>query len=166
VRNALKRSTQDTLTNPVTGLPEGTVVDERLNECLSRETWGLLSVSLLNVDRFRDAYGFVASDDVMRAVSMMIHNAMRELGINDGFLGQVAPNVFIAIVSPASMPAFEERIHSRLEQSLDYFYPIRDRDQMSRHPDKLAVRIGKFEPGESFEGLVQFKDEILRRKSI
>jgi len=77
VRNALRRTAQGTLTNPVTGLPEGTLLDERLSECLESDGWALLQISLENLDAFREAYGFVASDDVQRAVSLMTFNAVR-----------------------------------------------------------------------------------------
>lgn len=80
VRNALQRSSQGTLTNPVTGLPEGPLVDERLEACLARDGWALLLVSLENLEGFRESYGFVASDDVLRAIHLMIRNAIRELG--------------------------------------------------------------------------------------
>jgi DNA-binding response OmpR family regulator len=76
VRNALRRSNQPTLTNPITALPEGVLVDERLRECLEGGEWALLSISIQNVDRFREMYGFVTSDDVLRAVSLMVHNAV------------------------------------------------------------------------------------------
>jgi len=61
VRNALRRSVQGTLTNPVTNLPEGVLVDERLGECLDSTEWGILLIGLENLDGFREAYGFVAS---------------------------------------------------------------------------------------------------------
>jgi len=75
IRNALRRAEQDTLTNPVTGLPDGKLVDERISECLNKITWTMLIVSLENLDIFRESYGFVASDDVMRAVSLMIQSS-------------------------------------------------------------------------------------------
>lgn len=94
LRNALHRATQDTLTNPVTGLPDGTLVDERISDCLHRLSWTMLIVSLENLDIFREAYGFVASDDVLRAVSLMIHNAMKEPRQPGGFLGAFGTDRF------------------------------------------------------------------------
>jgi len=71
-RNALRRAEQDSLTNPVTGLYRtARWWIERITECLHRFTWTMLIVSLENLENFRETYGFVASDDVMRAVSLM-----------------------------------------------------------------------------------------------
>lgn len=143
VRNALKRMTQGSLTNPVSGLPEGPLVEERLSEVIHKSGWALLHISIDHLDTFREAYGFVASDDVMRAISLMIHNTMKETGSTEDFLGHLSPTDFAVVVSPASLEPFQERIRSRLEQSLDYFYPIKDREQASKRQDRLAIQISE-----------------------
>jgi len=166
VRNSLRRMGQGSLTNPVSGLPDGALVDERLGECLQKQGWALLLVSLENLDSFREAYGFVASDDVLRAVSLMIHNAMREVGGADDFLGHINPTDFALVVSPVNLPALQERILSRLEQSLDYFYPIRDREQAAELPHRLAIKtaqIPSLDDGR-FDSVEQLKLELLRLK--
>ena len=143
VRNALKRVSQGSLTNPVSGLPEGPLVEERLSEVIHKSGWGLLHIAISHLEAFREAYGFVASDDVLRAISLMIHNTIRETGSPDDFIGHISPTDFVIVVSPANMPPFQERIKSRLEQSLDYFYPIKDRENASQQPDRLAVQINE-----------------------
>lgn len=140
VRNAIRRSAQGPLTNPVTGLPEISLVDERLRECLERESWSTLLISLVNLDFFREAYGFVASDDVLRAVGLMIQNAVRELGNPSDFVGQFSPTEFILVTRPNRAPLLQKRVHSRLNQALDYFYPIKDRLSL-RSDQKLAISL-------------------------
>ena len=165
IRNALRRAEQDTLTNPVTGLPDGTLVDERISECLHRLSWTMLIVSLENLDVFREAYGFVASDDVMRAVSLMVHNATKELGGRDDFLGHLGPTDFVLITGPEQATNLQDRIRSRLEQSLDYFYPIKDRDQASMPKLRLAVHTASLVAGEkSFASVDEIKAELSNRK--
>jgi DNA-binding response OmpR family regulator len=165
VRNALRRATQDTLTNPVTGLPEGDVVEEKLNDCLRKDSWGLVVISLENLDVFREYYGFVASDDVMRAVSLMIQNSMRETGGTEDFLGHLSPTEFLLIVSLNNTNSMDERIRTRLEQSLDYFYPIKDRDQAAMLKNRLAIRAGHVLSGErKFTSLDEIKTELMHCK--
>ena len=165
VRNALRRASQDTLTNPVTGLPEGSLVDEKLEECLRQDHWALVVVSLEHLDAFREHYGFVASDDVMRAVSLMIHNSIRELASPDSFLGHLSPTDFILFVDAGLAASMEERVRTRLEQSLDYFYPIKDRDQAMSQRNRLAIKTGHLVHGEmKFEAVAEMKAEILSRK--
>ena len=143
VRNSLERTVQSTLTNPVSGLPEGALVDEHLAKCLQQDSHSLLLVSLENLEVFRELYGFVASDDVLRAVSLMIHNAMREIGSTDAFLGHITASDFALIISKESAPVLLERIISRLEQSLDYFYPVRDREKAASWNNRLAIKTAK-----------------------
>jgi DNA-binding response OmpR family regulator len=166
VRNSLRRTEQSTLTNPVTGLPEGALVDERLLECLNEEDWALLQVSIENLSAFRDAYGFVASDDVLRAISLMIHNAIRSVGGSNDFLGQVGPTDFILVTSLQSLPALVDRIGSRLRQSLDYFYPLKDRDKKDMK-ERLAVKLIDLAPeGGAFETVEEIKSELSLRRNI
>jgi DNA-binding response OmpR family regulator len=143
VRNALKRVSQGSLTNPVSGLPEGPLVEERLSDVIHKSGWALLHVSIRHLDAFREAYGFVASDDVLRAISLMIHNTMRESGSAEDFIGHISPTDFVVVVPPNNLPPFQERIKSRLEQSLDYFYPIKDRENASKQPNRLAIHINE-----------------------
>lgn len=164
VRNALRRSTQSTLTNPVTGLAEGILVDERLMECLDSSGWAMILIVLDNLDGFREAYGFVASDDVQRAVSLMIHNAMRGVGGSNDFVGQMSGTEFVLVTEPGSLTPLLERIRTRLEQSLDYFYPLKDRGQSSFAGKRLGVRIGQLLASEGpFVDLEALKTELRRR---
>jgi DNA-binding response OmpR family regulator len=162
VRNSLRRTQQDTLTNPVTSLPEGELVDERLTETLTASNAALMLVTLNNLDIFRDHYGFVASDDVMRAVSMMLQNALRDTGNGNDFLGHLSATEFILVLESASLASMEERVRTRLEQSLDYFYPIKDRDQAISRENRLAVKIGTLLPsGKKMKTLEELKKALL-----
>jgi CheY-like chemotaxis protein len=165
VRNALRRMTQGSLTNPVSSLPEGALVDERLGEVLQKDGWAVLLVSLENIDPFRELYGFVASDDVLRAVSLMILNTMRELNNPDDFLGHLSAADFVLVVTPANLPILLERLRNRLEQSLDYFYPIKDREQASRRKDRLAIKMADIDSVTGrFETAEQLKMELFSNK--
>jgi DNA-binding response OmpR family regulator len=162
VRNSLRRTQQDTLTNPVTSLPEGELVDERLTESLSAGNAALMLVTLKNLDVFRDHYGFVASDDVMRAVSMMLQNALRDTGNSNDFLGHLSATEFVLVMESASLAGMEERVRTRLEQSLDYFYPIKDRDQAMSRESRLAVKIGTLLPsGKKIKNLEELKKVLM-----
>ncbi len=142
VRNAFRRSTQDTLTNPVTGLPEGLLVDEHLNKCLKEQDWAILITSLENLDPFRELYGFVASDDVLRAVSLMLENMTRDRVSGINFLGHLGPTEFILITTlQPAWPLFH-RLGKRFVNALDYFYPIKDREKANLLGKRLEIKTG------------------------
>jgi DNA-binding response OmpR family regulator len=163
IRNVLKRSRQDSLTNPVTGLPEGPLVDERLSDCLQKDGPGALGIIIENIEQFRDAYGFVAKDDVLRAISLILNNVIRESGYTeDGFVGHLTPTDFVMTLPQHSLPLMQERIRTKLEQSLDFFYPMKDRSNLE---NRLTIRINIVSPSEQhLTGLAQLKTEVLKRK--
>jgi PleD family two-component response regulator len=164
VRNALKRVSQESLTNPVSGLPEGPLVEERLSDVIHKSGWGLLHICIRHLDSFREAYGFVASDDVMRAISLMIQNTLKEEGSAEDFLGHISPTDFVVVVPPGNLLSFQERIRSRLEQSLDYFYPMKDREQASQREDRLAIQISEVPAVYGrFSSVDQLKKDLLNK---
>ncbi|HET6596408.1 MAG TPA: response regulator [Anaerolineales bacterium] len=164
VRNALKRISQESLTNPVSGLPEGPLVEERLSDVIHKSGWGLLHICIHHLDSFREAYGFVASDDVLRAISLMIQNTLKEDGTAEDFLGHISPTDFVVVVPPSNLPAFQDRIRSRLEQSLDYFYPMKDREQAAKRVDRLAVQISEVPSVYGrFSSVEQLKKDLLNK---
>jgi DNA-binding response OmpR family regulator len=165
VRNVLRRASQDNLTNPVTGLPEGKLVDEQLRQCLQRSEWTALVISLENLDTFRSIYGFVATDDVMRAVSLMLQNAVRDNGSPGDFLGHIDSAVFVLVTVPEVALILENRICGRLERSLEYFYPIKDREKSARDNKRLVFNIRALQSSNAqISTLEELKDSFWRKQ--
>jgi len=165
VRNTLKRVSQGSLTNLITGLPEGALVDEKLSEALGKDGVAALFISIENMDYFREANGFVVSDDVLRAISLMIVNTLREVSGPEDFLGHLAGSDFILILHPSNLMALSEKLRARLEQSIEYFYPIKDRDQMVKDENRLGVKLAEITfPRDQFTDVNQIKAELVRLK--
>lgn len=165
LRNVLTRKSHGSLTNPITGMPEGSLVDEQLEEVLKKADAAVLLVSLEHMDSFREAYGFVASDDVLRAVSLMVTNTLQEAGGAGDFVGHLSPTEFLMVTSPGTLDGLKERLRTRLEQSLDYFYPIKDRPRAAAGKTRLGLRMADFESvARRFDSPEQLKLELIRRK--
>jgi len=130
VRNAINRANQPALLNPVTDLPEGAIVLEKLEALVNNSApWAVLQVSISSLDRFREMYGFVAADDVLRAVTLMVRNAVREYGGSDDYVGHTGAADFVIITDADNVVRIRERIQNRIKQSREYFYPLKDRDK-------------------------------------
>jgi len=147
VRNSLARASQTQLRNPVTNLPEGMWVDDRLREMLEEDGWAVVIIAIENLGYFREEYGFITADDVLRAISLMIENTVIAMGKPGDFLGHLAADQFVIVTSPELAEQIRGRLISPLRQSLDYFYPMRDRESdtgrlKSVYTNRLAVRSG------------------------
>lgn len=146
VRNSLRRADQQTLVNPVTNLPEGQLVDERLADLLqSGKPWALLYIGIQGLDAFRDMYGFVATDDVLRGVALMMNNAIRELGNDTDAIGHLGPHKFVIATDAEHVTLIRERIEGRVKRSMELFHPSKDPEtaQQIANSGRLQLVIGQ-----------------------
>jgi len=114
VQGAIRRSERESLTDPRSGLPAGRLIEEQLRRIIREKSWALLDARVNNFDSFKDVYGFVAGDDVLRFTAMMIGEVVDELGTTSDFIGHAGGDNFIIITT-------EERssgIKSRLKEGL------------------------------------------------
>jgi DNA-binding response OmpR family regulator len=163
VRNAINRAAQQSHINPVTELPEGELITEALSACLTREDpWAVLKLHISHLSEFRERYGFVAADEVLRAVALIIRNSVRELGNEEDFIGHPGEDNFIVATLPPCAREIAERMQSRVEQSRGYFYPMEDRDEFNESDEleKLAlssvIATSDDGPFDSVDALLEF----------
>ncbi|MFN8531428.1 MAG: response regulator [Anaerolineae bacterium] len=129
VRNAIQRSNQQTMISPVTELPERPLVDEKINHLVFAEyPWAMLGVSLDGLNTLREIYGFVAADELLRAVTLMIRNAVREFGNDDDFIGHWGPEEFVILTTVDRTANIRNRIETRVRQSIEHFYRPKEED--------------------------------------
>jgi CheY-like chemotaxis protein len=155
---------EDRQTHLITGLPVGTSVEERIKGCLDCTDWVILLISLNNLDAYGEAYGPPAADDVLRTISLMVHNTVRSSGGDEDFLGHLGATDFILITQPERGGRLRESIFSRLVQSLEYFYPIKDREPTTLGIKRLNVRIDVLKPEDgAFTSLDSLKSALMDR---
>jgi PleD family two-component response regulator len=153
VRNALNRVKRQPLMNPVTELPEGTLIDERLETLIfsDDENWALLVLSIPNLSEFRERYGFMVADDVLRTIAIMLKNALREHGNEADFVGHLAPEEFVIQTTKDKVSTIHDRIMARIRQSREYFYPVKDRalarEELEKNPLRMSSGTIERTPG-------------------
>ena len=130
-----------TLLNPVTGLPEGTLVREQLSQLLGQADWGVVMAGIRGLSKFRDKFGFVAADDVSRAVTLMIANAVQESGGENDFVGHTDSGDFIILTSSGHCQKLAKRCMVRLHPSIQYFYPAMERQRLHDMPESERLMV-------------------------
>ncbi len=143
VRNIMRRAQYQTLVHPVTGLASEELVAERLNLLLNQPSWAILTVHVGGLDEFADRYGFVARDDALRALALLTNNSVAENQTDPDsyFVGQLNDNTFVVICDTARAADLRERLSSRIKQSVNFFYPARERTNAQPRPD-LTFSLG------------------------
>jgi len=144
VRNILRRAKYQTLVHPITGLPNEDLVEERLSLLLTHANWALLTVNVGGLDAFADRYGFVARDDALRAVALVMNNSASEgqADPDTSFVGQLGDTSFVVIVDANRGNELRERIAARIRQSVNYFYPAKERSSAGGPRPDLKFSIG------------------------
>ncbi|MBN1122335.1 MAG: response regulator [Anaerolineae bacterium] len=146
IRNTLARAEKAKADNPVTGLPERNAVTEMLKRAITTGAdtdWGMLAVTLQGIEDFRELYGFIASDDVLRVTSLTLKNAAEEIGGESSFCGHLGDSTFVLIVHALRLEQLRSRIIERIAESLKYFYPGNNREKNAAESERLGLRIGK-----------------------
>jgi PleD family two-component response regulator len=126
VRNALRRAGYTSLVSPITGLPGEQLVTERLGEALSEGHWAVLHIVIYELDAFGEAYGFVAADDVLRAVGLMIGNLVDQIGAVDDLVGHIDKAEFVVVTGENRAVEIREALAEKLSRAFHRFYPIQD----------------------------------------
>jgi PleD family two-component response regulator len=129
VQGAIKRAERESLTDPRSGLPAGRLIEEQLRRIIREKGWALIDARVNHFEPFKDVYGFVASDDVLRFTAMMIGEVVDELGTATDFIGHAGGDNFIIITTSEKASAIRNRIKERFNEEVLTHYNFMDRQQ-------------------------------------
>ena len=129
VQGAIRRSERESLTDPRSGLPAGRLIEEQLRRIIREQNWALLDLRLNHFDAFKDVYGFVAGDDVMRFAAMMIGEVVDEVGTRNDFIGHAGGDNFIVITTDDAALRIKQRVKERFAAEIQSHYNFIDRQQ-------------------------------------
>jgi PleD family two-component response regulator len=132
IQNAIARSERESLTDPRTGLPAGKLIEEQLERLLRQSDWGLLDCRIENVEAYTDRYGFVAADDVVRFVALMLGEIVDALGTEDDFIGHDLAGGFVVVTNAGCAEAIATRIRQRFTE---------EAASLNARPDSSAANV-------------------------
>ena len=138
VQRAITRAEQQSLTDPRSGLPAGRLIEEQLRRIIRQEGWSLMDLRIRYFDAFKEVYGFVAGDDVLRFTAMLLGEVVDEVGTPDDFIGHAGSDNFIVITTERASPQMRRRLKERFAEEVLPHYSFIDRDRgfiVTKNPD-------------------------------
>lgn len=130
VQNAIARSERESLTDPQTGLPAGRLIEDELRKLIrQRKGWAFMDLRINNYEPFKDVYGFIAANDVLRFTAMLIGEVMDELGTPNDFVGHAGGDNFIVMTTEETASAVRQRLKTRFQEEVQTHYNFIDRQQ-------------------------------------
>ncbi|MCH7479800.1 MAG: response regulator [Chloroflexi bacterium] len=129
IQNAISRAERDCLTDPHSGLPSSRLIEDQLRTIIRTDSWSFVDLRINKYEFFKDVYGFVAGDDVLRFTAMLINEIVDEYGNMDDFIGHAGGDNFILITSEEKSAQIQAALKARFAEEVQSHYNFMDREQ-------------------------------------
>jgi len=128
VQRAIQRAEQQSLTDPRSGLPAGRLIEEQLRRIIRQSNWALIDIRVNDYEPFKEVYGFLAGDAVLRFMAMMLNEVLDELGTPNDFLGHPGDDNFVIITTETAVQPILARLKARFPEEIQAHYNFIDRE--------------------------------------
>jgi DNA-binding response OmpR family regulator len=129
VQNAFARSERESLTDPQSGLPSGRLIEDQLRKMIRQKDWAFMDIRLNHFEAFKDVYGFIAANDVLRFVGMLLGEVVDQNGTTNDFIGHAGGDNFVLITSADVAAAIKQNLKARFADEIQTHYNFIDRQQ-------------------------------------
>ncbi|WP_443595026.1 GGDEF domain-containing protein [Agathobacter sp.] len=110
-------------TNPLTGLPGNTVIDERVHDLTSgTRPYAIVYMDIDNFKAYNDAYGFNNGDRMIQALA----DSMRQCCTNGEFLGHIGGDDFVLIKEQTEIMPLLAKITECFQEYIEPLYSRED----------------------------------------
>ncbi len=144
VTNAIARQERDNSLDPRTGLPSGRLIEDHLRRIIRKPDWALLDCRLNHFERFKDVYGFITGDEVLRFTSILLGEVVDETGTSNDFIGHPGGDNFVVVTTAANVAKMRERLKARFNEEVQTHYNFVDRERgfiMAKEVDGGETRV-------------------------
>lgn len=150
---ALARSDRDVHVHPSTRLPGTDIIETRITERMAGERpFGVCYADLDHFKEFNDRYGYHEGDRVIRVLARILHDVVKGLCGEEGFVGHIGGDDFIFIIHSDMVQAVCAEIvevfdllvpvqYSESDRRAGYFFGKDRRGQLHRVP-LMTLSIG------------------------
>ncbi len=135
VKSAINRATVQSLTNPTTGLPGGKLIEDQLRQLVRRNDWGIIYANVMGFNAFNEVYGFVAGEEVLRFVGMVLSQTVDKMGTPNDFIGHIGGDDFIVVTTRELVRPMVQDLKQRFDEGVGTHY-----DWQTRQQGYLVVR--------------------------
>jgi diguanylate cyclase (GGDEF)-like protein len=140
VKGTLRRAKEMRNLSPLTGLPGNIRIQEEIErQVREHRPFAVLYVDLDNFKTYNDKYGFVRGDRLIQGTARMIQDAVMA-AVQDGFVGHVGGDDFVAVVQPEMAEDVAKRVCERFDQDRSLYYEDEDLERgFVRMEDRKGV---------------------------
>ncbi len=118
VQRAITRADQQSLTDPRSGLPSGRLIEEQLRRIMRLDSWAFMDLRIMHYEVFRDVYGFVAADNLLRFTAMLMGDVIDEVGTQNDFIGHSGGENFVVVTTEAAVRKISDILKQRFKERI------------------------------------------------
>jgi diguanylate cyclase (GGDEF)-like protein len=139
VKGTLRRAKEMRNLSPLTGLPGNIRIQEEIErQVREHHPFAVLYLDLDNFKTYNDKYGFVRGDRLIQGTARMLQDAVMAYD-QDGFVGHVGGDDFVAVVLPETAEDVAKRVCERFDQDRALYY---EDDDLARGFVRMEDRKG------------------------
>ncbi len=130
VKNSIEASKRQTQIDSKSNLPSGRLIEDQLRRLMhSAKAWAYVDIKINDFDAFTEVYGFVAGDDVIRFMALLMNEVVEECGTPEDFLGHPGRDNFIVITHVRDIDKLRQRLAERFNAEVQQHYSFIDRER-------------------------------------
>jgi len=130
VKNSIEASKRQTQIDSKSNMPSGRLIEDHLRALMqSDKPWTYIDIKINDFDAFTEVYGFVAGDDVIRFMALLMNEVVEECGTPEDFLGHPGRDNFIVITHTKDVDRLKQRLAERFNAEVQQHYSFIDRER-------------------------------------
>ena len=124
----LRRSDRDLVVHPSTRLPGAVEIEGEVQRRLAAGTaFAMCYADLDHFKEYNDRYSYYDGDRVIRILAKILHDVVKGICGEDGFVGHIGGDDFIYVIPAAAVPAVCAEVVSVFDTLIPYQYSEPDR---------------------------------------
>jgi PleD family two-component response regulator len=130
VKNQIDRAERDNYTDPNSGLPSSSLIEEKLRDLMREDqVWTYLDLKLVNFEAFKDVYGFVAGNEVLRFMALIMGEVLDAYGTPNDFVGHAGSDNFVIVTYSDKPDTLVKHLVERFTDEVQQHYSFIDRER-------------------------------------
>lgn len=159
VKNQIDRAERDNYTDPNSGLPSSSLIEDKLRDLMREEkVWTYLDLKVMNYEPFKEVYGFVAGNEVLRFMALLLGEVLDSHGTPNDFVGHAGSDNFVAVTYSDKTAPLIKTLTDRFAQEVQQHYSFIDRERGFMMKDEEKVPLMALTIGSVSNATRQFAD--------
>lgn len=129
-QNAITAAKRQKDIDPKSNLPTGSLIEDHLRDLMrSSKPWTYFDIKINTFDLFSEVYGFVAGDEVIRFMAVLLGEIVDSHGTSDDFVGHPGRDNFVIITHADDTQKVKEKLSERFKEEVKQHYTFIDRER-------------------------------------